>query len=51
VARRVGLRDITIVLLAVVVICLLLREAYQRGAEDGYWEAIETDYACEVYEA
>jgi hypothetical protein len=28
---------------------MLMREAYQMGAEDGYWEALETDLSCEIF--
>jgi len=51
VARRLGLKDVTLIILALLVIGILMRESYDRGAEDGYWEAIneENAYLCEVF--
>ena len=50
-ARKFGLKDAVLVILSLFVILILMREAYERGAEDGYWEAIDEEniYACEIF--
>ena len=50
VARRVGIRDMTLVILCIIVVLFLMAESYERGAEDGYWEAIDEEniYSCEI---
>ena len=50
-ARRIGLKDITLVLLVIFAIGVLMSEAYDKGANDGYWEAVEEEniYVCEVF--
>jgi hypothetical protein len=49
VARRHIFRDVALIVLSIVVIIMLMREAYDKGTEDGYWEAIETDLNCELW--
>ena len=46
---KITIRDVTLILLALAVVCLLMRDAYDMGAEDGYWEALETDMVCEIF--
>ncbi len=52
VARRFGIKDAVLIILSLIVIGILMRESYERGAEDGYWEAIEEEnpYACEIFD-
>ena len=52
-ARRVGIRDMALVVLCIVVVLFLMLESYERGAEDGYWEAIDEEniYSCEIVRA
>ena len=51
VARGFGLKDATLIILVLVVVSILVREAYSTGVEDGYWEAIEEEnaYSCEIF--
>ncbi len=45
------MRDILLVLLSLFAIGVLMREAYDSGVNDGYWEAVEEEnaYACEIF--
>jgi len=43
-------KDVLILILALILWAVTVRDAYQQGAEDGYWEheAEENVYQCEV---
>ena len=49
-ARGFGIKDAALIILCLIVIGILMRESYQRGADDGYWEAIDEEnvYSCEI---
>ena len=49
-AQGFGIKDAVLIILSLIVVGILMRESYQRGTDDGYWEAIDEEniYSCEI---